>query len=162
MRLKIGFASILSCLALLLGLFSFMGTASAHSVRHIHPEISIDSEQASSFSSCVSTSISGTGFTPSKGSHHNHALFSASDNSGGNLSIDPNSVRVDGSGDFSATVNICGISTSRPIFFCPGGQAPFGPMCQIVQPSPSLVTVSAEDEATGSTSNTASIEISFP
>jgi hypothetical protein len=161
MHFRIGFASAISCLALLLGLFTFVGTASAHTTnnaRDVHPEINIDNSQAGSFSNCVTISLSGSGFTASKGSHHNHALISARDDNGDDLSVDPSSIRVGGDGSFSESINVCGVSHTQPIMFCPGVQ--FGG-CRFIQAAPSLITVSAEDEATGASSNDASLEITF-
>ncbi len=156
--LKISFASVFSCLALLLGLFSLtMGTALAHSTRNIHPVISVDSEHVSATSTCVVTNLSGSGFTPSQKGHHNHARLSASDTKSDQLSVDPDSVRVDGGGNFSAAVNICGLSLQLTN---PGSR----PCADCGLPTLSFhaeILVTADDEATGDTSEPASFELSF-
>ena len=156
--LKISFASVFLCLALLLGLFSLtMGTALAHSTRNIHPEISVDSEQVSATNTCVVTDLSGSGFTPSQEGHHNHARLSASDTKSDQLSVNPGSVGVDGEGNFSATVNICGLTlqlTNAGSHFC----AFCGPPTLSFQAE---IMVTADDEATGDSSGPASFELSF-
>src|SRR6266436_5397493 len=43
MRLRVGFVTVLSCLALLLGLFASSGTVSAHSVQALHTQTSVSS-----------------------------------------------------------------------------------------------------------------------
>src|SRR6266436_3213880 len=42
-RLRVGFVTVLSCLALLLGLFASSGTVSAHSVQALHTQTSVSS-----------------------------------------------------------------------------------------------------------------------
>jgi hypothetical protein len=43
MRLRVGFVTVLSCLALLLGLFASTGTVSAHSAQAAHTQTSVSS-----------------------------------------------------------------------------------------------------------------------
>lgn len=163
MHFKIGLASVISCLAFVLGLFAFTGIAWAHSTnlaRGVHPEINIDNSQVSSTSNCVVLSLSGSGFTPSKSSHHNHALLSTTDDQGDDLSIDPSSIRVSGNGNFSETVNICGFPQSNSNVFCFRGSDHF--QCQQLEPTLILLQVEAEDEATGATSHPASLQFNIP
>ena len=163
-RLKIGFASAFSCLALLLGLFASTGVASAHSAAHPHLNIN-GGEQVSATGRCVSVDITGTGFTPSHGDNHNHAQLDASDTQGDNLSIDPDSVRVDGDGNFDATVNICGLEEQfNQGTHCFSEFSPNGFFREFCPPTMltfhSEIIVDASDEATGDSSE-ASFELSF-
>jgi hypothetical protein len=96
--MKVAFASILSCFALLLGLYATTGTASAHSAAH--PFINVVSD-LQRFGNCVSFRLEGGDFTP----HHNVDL---SAHASGGASIDPDRVRANGNGRFSVGVTACG------------------------------------------------------
>jgi hypothetical protein len=96
--MKVGLASILSCLALLLGMYATTGTASAHTA--IHPFINIVSG-LQRFGNCLSFDLEGGGFTP-----NHHVDLSA--RSFGAASIDPDRVRTDSHGRFSVGVTTCG------------------------------------------------------
>ncbi len=95
---KVGLASILSCLALLLGLYATTGTASAHTARR--PFINVVSG-LQRFGNCLSFQLEGGGFTPNR-----HVDLSA--RSFGGTSIDPDRVRTDSHGRFSVGVTACG------------------------------------------------------
>jgi len=94
--MKVGLASILSCLALLLGMFATTGTASAQTAT-IHPFINVSS--FSRFGDCVSFQLTGGDFTP-----NHHVDLSAS----GGASISPGRVRADSNGNFSVLATVCG------------------------------------------------------
>ena len=95
--MKIGLASFLSCLALVLGLYTTTGTASAHSA--IHPFINVVSSLQRS-GNCVSFELEGGDFTPN---HHVDLFASAS----GGGSINPDRVRADGDGRFLVDATAC-------------------------------------------------------
>lgn len=156
-RLKIGSASILSCLALLFGLFSLTGTASAHSAHSVHPRINIEGEQVNTAGKCVAVAISGSGFAPSREGQTNHAQFDASDTNGDSLSVDPGSVQVDGDGNFSATVNLCGLVQR---LLNPGTAHCVKLVCPTRPFFKAEISVEASDEATGH-SSAASFGLSF-
>ena len=156
-RLKIGSASVLSCLALLFGLFSLPGTATAHSAHGVHPRINIEGAQVNTASECVAVDISGSGFTPSQGGRSNHAQLEASDTNGDSLSVDPSSVQVEGDGNFSAAVNICGL-TQRVLN--PGTAHCFKLVCPTRLFFKGVISVKASDEASGHSSK-ASLGLSF-
>ncbi len=93
--MKIGLASFLSCLALVLGLYTTTGTASAHSA--IHPFINVVSG-LQNLGNCVSFQLEGGDFTP----NHHVDLFAD-----GGGSINPDRVRADGDGKFLVDVTAC-------------------------------------------------------
>ena len=93
--MKIGLASFLSCLALVLGLYTTTGTASAHSA--IHPFINVVSG-LQNLGNCVSFQLEGGDFTP----NHHVDLFAD-----GGGSINPDRVRADGDGRFLVDVTAC-------------------------------------------------------
>ena len=95
--MKVGLASILSCLAILLGLYTTTGTASAHSA--IHPFINVVSSLQRS-GNCVSFQLEGGDFTP----NHHVDLFASA---GGGASINPDRVRANGDGRFLVDVTAC-------------------------------------------------------
>ena len=95
--MKIGLASFLSCLALVLGLYTTTGTASAHSA--IHPFINVVSSLQRE-GNCVSFELEGGDFTPNL---HVDLFASAS----GGASIDPDRVRANGNGRFLVDVTAC-------------------------------------------------------
>jgi hypothetical protein len=92
--MKVAFASILSCLVLLLGMFATTGTASANST--IHPFINLS--DLSRFGDCVSFRLDGGDFTP----NHHVDLFA-----NGGANIRPGRVRADGNGNFSVLATAC-------------------------------------------------------
>jgi len=96
---KVGLASILSCLALLLGLYATTGIASAHTTAS-HPFINVVSN-LHRFGNCVSFQLEGGGFTP------NHRVTLSARAFGG-ASIHPDRVRANGDGRFSVGVTACG------------------------------------------------------
>src|SRR5215470_16399205 len=100
LSMKIGLASILSCLAILLGLYTTTGTASAHSANH--PFINVVSG-IHRVDDCLSFVLEGGGFTP----NHLVALFASAS---GGANIDPNRVRANGDGQFITEVQACGFS----------------------------------------------------
>src|SRR5271167_5029640 len=88
--MKIGLASFLSCLALVLGLYTTTGTASAHT---IHPFINVVSG-LQRIGNCVSFQLEGGDFTPGLPVN----LFASAS---GGASINSGGVRADGNGNFS-------------------------------------------------------------
>jgi hypothetical protein len=93
--MKIGLASVLSCLALMLGMFATTGTASAHTAWN-HPFINASNYVRTG--ACVDFVLQGGGFTPDK-----HVdLFV---NGGG--SINPDRVRADDNGNFLVDATAC-------------------------------------------------------
>jgi len=95
--MKIGLASFLSCLALVLGLYTTTGTASAHSA--IHPYINVVSSLQRA-GNCVSFVLEGGDFTPGL-----HVDLFASASGGG--SISPDRVRAGGDGRFIVDATAC-------------------------------------------------------
>jgi hypothetical protein len=93
--MKIALASILSCLALMLGMFATTGTASAHTAGN-HPFINASDFQRTG--ECVSFVLEGGDFTPNK-----HVDLFVS----GGGSIDPDRVRADGDGNFLVDATAC-------------------------------------------------------
>ncbi len=115
--MKTGLASILSCLALLLGLYTTTGTASAHSANH--PFINVVSG-LDRVGNCLSFVLEGGDFTP----NHHVALFASAS---GGANIDPDRVRANGDGRFATDAQACGFGEffnncggfiDNPDFFC--------------------------------------------
>lgn len=107
-HLKLFFACVLSAFALLLGIFSSTGTASAYStVSQASPHISVSF--VSERTNCVVVGIHGNGF------HRNtHAdLFTRR----GGVNSFLKRVKVDRDGDFSTSVTVCGLAHREDIFF---------------------------------------------
>ena len=124
--MKIGLASILSCLALLLGLCATTGTASAHTTAS-HPFINVVSN-LHRFGNCVSFQLEGGGFTP------NHRVDLSARAFGG-ASIDPSRVRANGHGRFLVDVTACG---NRQFESCGGFIESPGFFCGVSLPSQDL------------------------
>ncbi len=127
--MKIGLASFLSCLAIMLGMFTTTGTASAHSsnsARHERPIINVFDVQRG-FGNCVSFELSGLGFSPG-----HHASLFAESRDVGDASIDPSSVRIRHNGTFDRQVQVCfsdqfsscGEFIDNPFSFCGFGLNP--------------------------------------
>ncbi|HEX6482405.1 MAG TPA: hypothetical protein VF043_26485 [Ktedonobacteraceae bacterium] len=107
-RLKIGFVGVLSCLSLLLGLYSFTGTAFAHSQRE-RPEIKVRPHVVEPEHGCVTVTISGEDFRPTTGpDNRNIAEFTAFDDDGRFYSVIPDFTFTDARGEFSRSVAVCG------------------------------------------------------
>jgi hypothetical protein len=128
---KVGLASVLSFLAILLGLYTTTGTASAHSAQPAHSHPIINVFDVSRFGTCLTFRIEGENFSP----HHHADLEAESFNggvfnggfNGGNVSIGPDRVRVNGNGRFATDAEACGFGRSfnncgefidNPGFFC--------------------------------------------
>lgn len=141
-QLRVGFVGVFSCLALLVGMFSFSGVALAHSANDTrNPEIRVTPRVAEPQRGCVEVTIKGEDFTPTeKWDDVNHAQFSAYDEDGRAFNVDPSSVRVNKDGKFSVEVDICK---------------------HLHKAEHKTVFVSAEDDATDRTSNTASFKLDF-
>ena len=140
-QLKVGFVGVFSCLALLLGMFSFTGIALAHSANNTqNPEIRVTPKVVEPQQGCVEVTINGEDFRPSHKDDANHAQFFASDEDGRTFDVNPSSVRVNEDGHFSVDVNICE---------------------HLHKAEHHTVFVSAEDDATGRTSNTVSFKLDF-
>ncbi len=128
---KVGLASVLSFLAILLGLYTTTGTASAHSAQPAHSHPIINVFDVSRFGTCLTFRIEGENFSPN---HHadleavsfNGGIFNGGFN-GGNVSIGPDRVRVNGNGRFATDADACGFGgffnncgsfINSPNFFC--------------------------------------------
>jgi hypothetical protein len=111
--MKVAFASILSCLVILLGMFATTGTASANSANN--PFINVSGFSVSG--GCASFLLVGGGFSPG---HH----VDLSANIG--ASISPSRVLADGNGNFSVPATVCtnqvystcGTFIASPTAFC--------------------------------------------
>jgi hypothetical protein len=107
LHLKLVLVSILSVLALMLGLFSSTGVASAHTtVSQASPHIS-RSFVSHSFN-CVVVGINGSHF-------HRRTSADVFAQVRGSIRF-LKRVRVDGDGDFSTTVSVCGFGQREDIF----------------------------------------------
>jgi hypothetical protein len=121
--MRLGVVSFLSCLALLLGAFTSTGTVSAHpvSAQHTHPQINVF-EVAQSGGQCLDFRIEGEDF-----SANHHADLLVESDQGGDVSVDPDSVHVNGDGNFARDAEVCvsfnrfnncGNFIDNPDFFC--------------------------------------------
>src|SRR5712692_10413997 len=95
---RIGFLSVLSSFVLLLGMFTFTGTASAHTATSSDVNPHIRAFVLSVGSRCVDLEVVGRGF-----SQFGRADFFAFSR-GRELLVDPESVRANGRGRFSTDV----------------------------------------------------------
>ena len=119
--MRLGIASFLSCLALLLGAFTSTGTASAHTVTaQIRPFLNVF--DVTHFGNCLDFRITGGDFSPG-----GRALLRAESPEGVDVSIDPGSVGVNGNGNFARGAQVCadfarfrscGDFIDNPDFFC--------------------------------------------
>ncbi len=127
--MKVAFASVLSCLAILIGMFATTGTASAHtasSTRHVDPTIHVAFVNRAG-TDCTSFLLVGEDF-----SRHSRARLFADSVNGFGAFIDPRSVRTDSRGDFSVFATACGHSDfqncgeliDNPFSFCGFGLNP--------------------------------------
>src|SRR5438128_3848031 len=96
-HLKIGFVGILSSFALLLSMFTFTGTASAHSVTSLRddPHISVDSVNRLN-RVCLLVGISGWGFHENSDDHADLVAFTDD----GRVDVFPSRVAINGAGRF--------------------------------------------------------------
>src|SRR2546427_9192858 len=94
--MRLGIASFLSCLALLLGAFTSTGTASAHTVnaQRVHPLIHVFDAFRSG--NCINFRMEGEDF-----SADDRATLLAETGNGRDVFIDPRIVHVNGEGSFS-------------------------------------------------------------
>ncbi len=122
--MRLGIASFLSCLALLLGAFTSTGTASAHTgnAQRVHPLIHVFDAFRSG--NCINFRMEGEDF-----SADDRATLLAETGNGRDVFIDPRIVHVNGDGSFSrralACVRFnrfefenCGDFIESPTFFC--------------------------------------------
>ena len=99
--MRLGIASFLSCLALLLGAFTSTGTVSAHTVTaQIRPFINVF--DVTNFGNCLDFRITGGDFSPGS-----RALLRAESPEGIGVSIDPSRVGVNGGGNFARSAQVC-------------------------------------------------------
>ncbi len=130
--MKVGFASILSCLALLVGMLATTGTVSAHTAGSLNAGRTVDPRIHVAFviragTDCTSFLLVGRHF-----SSHSHARLFADSVNGFGSSIDPRRVRTDSHGDFSAAATVCSHSDfqscgefiGNPFSFCGFGLNP--------------------------------------
>ncbi len=119
---KVGVASVLSFLAILLGLYTTTGTASAHSAQPAHSHPIINVFDVSRFGTCLDFRIEGENFSP-----RHHADLEAESFNGGIVSFGPDRVRVNGDGRFATDAHACGFGRffnncgtfiDNPDFFC--------------------------------------------
>ncbi len=122
---KVGVASVLSFLAILLGLYTTTGTASAHSAQPAHSHPIINVFDVSRFGTCLDFRIEGENFSP----RHTVGLeaLEAESFNGGIVSIGPDRVRANGNGRFATDAHACGFGRffnncggfiDNPDFFC--------------------------------------------
>jgi hypothetical protein len=127
--MKVGLASILSCLVLLVAMFATTGTASASSAstaRHVDPDIHV-AFVIRAGTDCTSFLLVGHGF-----SSNSHARLFAQRLFGFGVFITPHSVRTNSRGEFSTGATVCsganfencGEFIENPFSFCGFGLNP--------------------------------------
>jgi hypothetical protein len=130
--MKVAFATILSCLVLLLGMFATTGTASAHTTSSATPDHFVDPRIHVAFviragNDCTTFLLVGHDFS----SHGRVRLFALGVNDF-DVRIFPRSVRADEDGNFDTIATACadfqfqscGEFIENPFFFCGFGLNP--------------------------------------
>lgn len=123
-HLKVGIVAVLSCLALLLGMSTSTGIASAHTQSSSNaqgdccsflnqPQITVLTRQVTAVNGCAGVLITGHDFLPSfswnNGWHgENFARIFAFDRFGARFNVSPSLVLISHSGDFFTSLSICG------------------------------------------------------
>lgn len=152
-HLKIGYTGVLSSLALLLSLFTFTGTASAHSVTTSNDDPHINVTFVERVNRvCVLAGIAGHGFGENNPVDDHADLFAFTDD--GFASIFPHRVRLGEDGGVFTVAVICDQSFDERCFT----NRFFAERCRFEHTG----FVFARDEETGERSNIATFLFRFP
>jgi hypothetical protein len=130
--MKVAFATVLSCLALLVGMFATTGTVSAHSTSSADPAHFVDPRIRVVFviragNDCTTFLLVGRDF-----SSHGRVILFAEGVNDFNVRIFPRSVRANRDGNFDTIATVCadfqfqscGEFIENPFFFCGFGLNP--------------------------------------